>query len=307
MKKLSIEEKAKAYDEAIEKAKIWQEHLYDVNDKDYADELNYIFPELREELEDDRIRKELLNYLYDVHDDDEERVNWIAWLEKQDEQKPIDKVELKFKVGDYVVGKYISGYISEVRDDCYLLDYQGFPIDKQDNYHLWTIQDAKDGDVLAASDGSIFLFAGVVDCACKYYVALTIENVVKFNEGLEHYWETSRAVYPATKEQRDLLFQKMKEEGYEWDAEKKELKKIEQKPAWSEEDEETMSGLLSFLLINTSDQWTNYGNWLKSLKERYTWKPSDEQMEALDEAVHGKISESNALWYLYNDLKKLTE
>ena len=66
-----------------------------------------------------------------------------------DEQKPADKIEPKFKVGDYVVGKYISGYISEVRDDCYLLDYQGFSIDKQDNYHLWTIQDAKDGDVLA--------------------------------------------------------------------------------------------------------------------------------------------------------------
>ena len=32
--------------------------------------------------------------------------------------------------------------------------------------------------------------------------------------------------HPATKEQRDLLFQKMEEEGYQWDAEKKELKKI---------------------------------------------------------------------------------
>jgi len=32
--------------------------------------------------------------------------------------------------------------------------------------------------------------------------------------------------YPATKEQRDLLFKKMKEAGYEWDAEKKELRKI---------------------------------------------------------------------------------
>ena len=31
--------------------------------------------------------------------------------------------------------------------------------------------------------------------------------------------------YPATKEQRNLLFTKMKEAGYEWDAEKKELKK----------------------------------------------------------------------------------
>ena len=32
---------------------------------------------------------------------------------------------------------------------------------------------------------------------------------------------------PATKEQRDTLFAEMKEVGYEWDAEKKQLRKIE--------------------------------------------------------------------------------
>ena len=45
-------------------------------------------------------------------------------------------------------------------------------------------------------------------------------------------------VNPATKKQRDLLFQKMKETGYEWDEEKKELGKIEkqseQKPTLRE-------------------------------------------------------------------------
>lgn len=41
---------------------------------------------------------------------------------------------------------------------------------------------------------------------------LRIRDNMHFNE-----------VYPATKEQRDLLFQKMKEVGYEWDSEKKEL------------------------------------------------------------------------------------
>ena len=35
-------------------------------------------------------------------------------------------------------------------------------------------------------------------------------------------------IYSATKEQCDLLFQKMKEAGYEWNDEKKELKKVEQ-------------------------------------------------------------------------------
>jgi hypothetical protein len=33
------------------------------------------------------------------------------------------------------------------------------------------------------------------------------------------------AIIPATKEQRDILFSKMKEAGYEWNAKKKELKK----------------------------------------------------------------------------------
>ena len=44
-------------------------------------------------------------------------------------------------------------------------------------------------------------------------------------------------VKPATKIQRDFLFRKIKEAGYEWDAEKKELKKIEQKSATMSIDE----------------------------------------------------------------------
>ena len=37
---------------------------------------------------------------------------------------------------------------------------------------------------------------------------------------------TRNKICPATKEQRSIMFQKMKEAGYEWDAEKKEPKKI---------------------------------------------------------------------------------
>lgn len=39
--------------------------------------------------------------------------------------------------------------------------------------------------------------------------------------------EHENDIAAATKEQRDLLFQKMKETGYEWGGEKKELRKIE--------------------------------------------------------------------------------
>ena len=148
--------------------------------------------------------------------------------------KPIDKVVPKFKVGDWVIFNehHNSVYQVEKIQDLryYLRHYTGgsmsVHIDNQLIRH-WTIQDAKDGDVLVASDGSIFLFAGVVDCACKYYVALTTCNDVKINKEVDGgYWETSKAVHPATKEQRDTLFAKMKEAGYVWLSGKKRLVKL---------------------------------------------------------------------------------
>lgn len=59
-------------------------------------------------------------------------------------------------------------------------------------------------------------------------------------------------------------------DGAKWQKEQmeKEVDLEKEKIEWSEEDEEIMSGLLSFLLINTSDQWAKYGKWLKSLKQR---------------------------------------
>lgn len=43
---------------------------------------------------------------------------------------------------------------------------------------------------------------------------------IRNNWGL---WDEKNCVHPATKKQRDLLFSKIKEEGYEWDANKKEI------------------------------------------------------------------------------------
>ena len=277
-------------------------------------------------------------------DDEKYQQGWHDALEKQGEQKPADMVEPKFKVGDWVVKKdgekFFGGskvaQITKIDKEQYWFDC-GTWLEDED-IRLWTIEDAKDGDVLVASDGSIFLFAGVVDCACKYYVAITTDNYVKINKEVEGgYWETSRAVHPATKEQCDTLFAEMKEAGYEWDAEKKELKKIEKerpllsdffnseyergkadaikeiKSDWSEEDEWKFSDILALLRggenchYNTPDLFA----WLKSLKERYTWKPSDEQMEALADALSlaKNCGEEKAfdLRTLYEQLQKIKE
>lgn len=211
------------------------------------------------------------------HEDDYELV----------EQNPVDKHEHKFKVGDWIINndKRIAVPIQILKIEKYgyvVSDgYTSFDKVKTD-YHLWTIQDANDGDVLVASDNSIFLFKGLIDCACEHYVALTTDGDIEFNVGLKHFWETSSAVHPATKEQRDLLFAKMKEVGYEWDAEKKELIKIENVSAWSEEDESMFDSIIEDVMPcgecpdYPTDEEREYFyegyrkvRWLKLLKERF--------------------------------------
>jgi putative component of toxin-antitoxin plasmid stabilization module len=59
------------------------------------------------------------------------------------------------------------------------------------------------------------------------------------------------------------------------------------------------------------DSRKEFSDWLKSLKDRYTWKPSNEQIKALSAInVTGRISyvgQGQELINLYNDLKKLKE
>ena len=83
--------------------------------------------------------------------------------------------------------------------------------------------------------------------------------------------------------------------------------------AWSEKDEKMLNdaiGAVGAADYYTYDDKQEIENWLKHLKERYTWKPSDEQMEYLAKAItvlgnecYDKISA--ILYELRTDLKKL--
>ena len=168
----------------------------------------------------------------------EELTNAIAWLEKQGEQKPINKVEPKFKVGDIIVNEY--GFIMQIDgidDDMYVYHLlEGNILLKHDitkteeSCHLWTSKDTKNGDVLAtrlSPEGDwIGIYKESVDIlGFKTYCFLSAvgEFVINPNRCRNH---GTHGLHPATKEQRYLLYSKMKEAGYEWDAEKKELKRI---------------------------------------------------------------------------------
>lgn len=92
---------------------------------------------------------------------------------------------------------------------------------------------------------------------------------------------------------------------------------------WSEDDERILDSIIEEVMPcgecpdYPTDEEREYfyeGNrkveWLKSLKERYTWKPSDEQMEALKDAVRlYKSTHFDSQHYkietLYEGLKKL--
>lgn len=230
--------------------------------------------------------------------------NWLKKyvdVENQGEQKPADKVEPKFKVGDWVVrdGKTLQiSHIDKVIDGTFhywFTEGTWLSSAKMKDAHLWTIADAKEGDVLYSPCLSllwIFKSNDTVYCGCN----------LNYNDGAfcgEGYFERPTDAIPATKEQRDTLFAKMKEAGYEWDAEKKELKKIEQKSAWSEEDELKRTTLIHVVKKQRGSAIfqgllpEELTNWLKSLKDRVgceancttTWKPSEDQMKALEWAL----------------------
>lgn len=96
-------------------------------------------------------------------------------------------------------------------------------------------------------------------------------------------------------------------------------KQCEQKPVeWSEEDEKYFNILISLINNPSSDGIFDYhqinksafNNWLKSLKDRYTWKPSEEQIHHLSYAVdcfdvkHTKVTH-DVLLILLEQLKAL--
>ena len=93
---MTDKEKAKAYDEALERAKAMIDDLRKGEDILAVSDLEAMFPELRES-EDERIRKELINFiLYKAKGVSEEQEHsWVTYLEKQKEQKPTNSEKPK--------------------------------------------------------------------------------------------------------------------------------------------------------------------------------------------------------------------
>lgn len=281
---MTEKEKAKAYDEAIERAK----ELYG---NGITEE---IFPELKED-NDEKIRRWIIDDIrYNMNNEPLNNSEYkkkaekaIAWLETQGEQKPTlpkqkykkdntpllrdsiilnkyggvakspsgaivsdalvldydelaklpkeEKIEPKFKVGDWIISSVlgIAHIIGTNDSNEFQLEYidgkQKFSSIDYVNYAYdkWTINNAKDGDVLFTSSSACsdtFVFKSIDEKGnAECYFAYDSED--GFTEGKYHFIGSASDCKPATKAQCDFLMKAMKDARYEWDSEKKELKK----------------------------------------------------------------------------------
>lgn len=147
--------------------------------------------------------------------------------------------KVKFKAGDWVVidNCHNSIYqVDSVREYDYMLRHthgglMPFPFSSAERLRLWTIQDAKDGDVLvdtlSGTRALTILFISInEDDSISSYCGWNGYTFRVPIDGLGYGTLSSTRYVPATKEQRGLFFTKMREAGYQWDSEKKELRKI---------------------------------------------------------------------------------
>ena len=270
--------------------------------------IEYIFPELKES-EDERIRKKVIAtiHLYYGEPLEDEAKEMIAWLEKQDGQKPAGKVEPKFKVGDTVIvkpmschGKVFKGepfMIIDIIEDNYVSDDgKTYSISLQDGWELVEQKPAytKEYDFHGIKFIPKFAKGDIIkDKKCGE--VSTIEDF-SYDTGLYTY---TYGQFPITiQEQYEL---------------------VEQKQEWGKEDEKIIRRIDSLLYSQCKIHGSEYEeihNWLKSLRPQNHWKPSDEQIEALEHFVRS-IGESGysspydnntkLLYLLLEQLKKLRE
>ena len=259
----------KEYKAALERCR---EFYAKLGNKQLKEEVEDIFPELAES-EDEQMRKKCIELIKELkkfcmRDGQEE---CIAWLEAQGEKKPADKVEPKFKVGDRVIG-IVSGmqyYITEICDDYYNTE-SGCIIMfyAQDNFELYKQKPTWSEEELDSITAAI----NNLEYLKNNYVyhQMGLEPAITFLKSLKY------RVLPQLKQE------------------------------WSEEDEKMLGKCIDAASgYYSPEDKQSMKDWLKSLKGRYTFKPSDEQMEALRKAEATIGVNHVVLAGLISDLEKL--
>ena len=259
------------------------------------------------------------------------------------EQNFADKVEPKFKVGDTIVEKDLDecgcGTIVNIKDGKYIFDDGCFiRIKEQEGWQLvktpakidqkpsWSEEDDIEISVLINALGELRTYGGDFSeqknwlkslkerYTCKPsdeqkpidLNAISIQKLVDVYRNTDEYDEygdfkgkpVNCMVRAYEQGIRDIL---------------KRIKQKDVKPAWSDEDERMRIYACKFIddakqidySVSHKEEIDKCISWLKSLKERYTWKPSDEQMTYLSQVMDRNDYCGSVLYSLYQELKRL--
>lgn len=120
----------------------------------------------------------------------------------------------------------------------------------------------KEGDVITCTRSNCtytFIIKYLRGDIAYSYAVLLDNGILRYND-----WSKYENPHPATEEEKKLLFDKLKEEGYEWDEEKKEVVKIKWKPVLGE----------VYFRIEFIDHEFRYADW--------NWKNSTYEIEAYE-------------------------
>ena len=269
MKELSIEQKARAYDEALERARKIHKYSSDLAE---IKRMEYIFSELHES-DDEKIRKALIKYFsigansnattYNIEDK-----KILAWLEKQG-QKPAewhreDEQNLNACLG-YVPDEFLRRWLTDI-------------IYAKHDKSAWSEED----------EGFLNLLLAIFKVEHPNGIFST-GNITPFNGDSV----TSNRIIDWIKSIKD---------------------KMRQKPVkWSDEDEDMVRYIGNAITCKESTKYLEEKGidmikahrWLESFRERYTWKPSEEQLKFLQHYADQNNYDGTVLTSLLNDLKKL--
>lgn len=147
----------------------------------------------------------------------------------KNEQQSDDKIESKFHKGDWITIDKPCQIINIHDNGNYIVQYcddeKIHELSKnfcESYFHFWTIQDAKDGDMLSFYTeyrGNKMFQVGIIkkyvgkrgDCSntFKIYVGVDWDNNLQIDK-----YMGCDDIYPATKEQRDTLMKAINDAGY---------------------------------------------------------------------------------------------
>ena len=288
---MTIEEKARAYDEALEVAKRNLEAIEEYGEgssfayEGFKNTLIHMFPQLTES-EDERIRKAIINILHEIENDEDwcgtnNIKDYIAWLEKQ---KPAD-------LNNISIIRMVDTYrgTDEYDEDGNL---KGKPVNCMIRAYEKGIRDIL--KIIKQNPVEYNEVDSKLECrewAEKYYPNQT--------------WEIKDMIAHGYLAGRVNAFMDAEQEA------KEKYKPVE----WSEEDEAMHTrcvGALGKCYMGVLPETvTEELEWLKSISPKSQWKPSKGQLNALkiwldDNRYNGNVRYVYSIFdQLYEQLKSL--